>query len=268
MKTDISRPNHTSLCNRNFKEGGMKKKILLFVFLIMPAFPYAIFADGLVLVKGKDVPVCEAHYKNLKAMDPRYVEGMVCERDKYYPEQNGITRPKWEEMDLKENMELVKKIKKFLDEGDQFTKRKMYDDEKEYESYLELILRIGDAMYFTNVDINNDGKPEKIILYNDARCMYTHVYARSLLVWDEDEKLIDVKETEPLLQNPFPRDIKAKAVNHLYQIYDLFLYKNTTYFDRWNIRDWTLSVYIQSEGKTKEVCNYKYKRMKNKGGKQ
>jgi hypothetical protein len=145
----------------------------------------------------------------------------------------------------------------------------MYDDEKEYESYLNLILRIGDTMYFTSVDINNDGKPEKIILYNDARCMYTHVYSRALFVLDDANNQIDVEKTEPLLQNGDTHaDIKIK-VHVNYHVYDVFFYKNRTYFDIWNMNYWTstLSVYILSEGKTKEVCNYKYKELKNKGGK-
>ncbi len=218
------------------------------------------FAGELVLVKGKGVPVCEAHSKNLKELNS--VEDMVCERGKYYPEQNGITRPKWQELDLTENKELVKKIKKFSGFGDQSEKVKMYDDKDEYESYLEELLRIGDTMFLTIVDIDNDGKQEKVILYNDGRCMDTHVYSRALLVLDEVNNQIDVKKTEPLLQNTTdPRaDIRSKAAESNYQMYDVFFYKDQTYFDKWNMRNWTLSVYIDSKGKTKEACNYKYKK--------
>jgi len=52
--------------------------------------------------------------------------------------------------------------------GDQFEKMEMYDDKYEYERYLELLLRIGDRMFLTMVDIDNDGKQEKAILYNDG----------------------------------------------------------------------------------------------------
>jgi len=238
----------------------MKRKIFLFILFVVLALPYAVFAGELVLVKGKGVPVCEAHYKNLKELN--FVEHMVCERDKNYPEQNGITRPKWKELDLKENKELLKKIKKFLEGGDQFEKIKMYDDKDEYESYLEELLRFGDTMFFTMVDIDNDGKQEKIILYNDGRCMDTHVYSRALLVLDEVNNQVDVRKTEPLLQNTTdPRaDIRSKAGESNYQMYDVFFYKDQTYFDKWNMRNWTLSVYIDSKGKTREVCNYKYKK--------
>ena len=238
----------------------MKRKILVFIlFFVVLASPFAAFAGELYLVKGKGVPVCEAHYQNLKNLD--IAEHMVCERDKYYPEQNGITRPKWEELDLKENKELVKKIMKFFYFGNQFTKIKMYDDKDEYESYLEELLRTGDTMFFTMVDINNDGKQEKVILYNHAQCMYTHAYSRFLLVLDQVNNQIDVKKTEPLLQNTTdPRaDIRSKA-DSLYQMYDVFFYKDQTYFDRWDTDGWTGSVYIDSNGITKQLCNYKYKK--------
>jgi hypothetical protein len=247
---------------QKIQEGGMKKKKLLFIlFFVVLALPYAVFAGELFLIKGKGVPVCEAHYKNLEEM--HYVNYMVCDRDKYYPEQNGITRPKWQGLDLKENKELVKKIQKFLGYGDQFEKVKMFDDKDEYEGYLEEIRRIiGDTMFLTMVDVDNDGKEEKIILYNDGRCMETHAYSRALLVLDEANNQIDVKKTEPLLQNTtdLRADIRSKAVESNYQMYDVFFYKDQTYFDKWNMRNWTLSVYIDSKGKTKEVCNYKYKK--------
>ena len=238
----------------------MKRKIVLFVLFVVLALPYAMFAGELVLIKGKGVPVCEAHYKNLKELN--FIEGMVCERDKYYPEKNGITRPKWEKLDLRENKELVKKIKKFSDFGDQFKKVKMLDDKDEYQSYLEEIVLIGDTMSFTMVDVDNDGKQEKVILYNDGRCMDTHAYSRVLLVLDEVNNQIDVKKTEPLLQNTTDpsADIRSKAAESNYQMYDVFFYQDQTYFDKWNMRNWTLSVYIDSKGKTKEACNYKYKK--------
>lgn len=238
----------------------MKKKILVLILFVILAFPYATFAGELFLIKGKGDPVCEAHYNNLKKLN--YVEDMVCDRDKYYAEENGITRPKWRELDLKENKELVKKIKKFFYFGDQFEKMKMLDDKDEYESFLEEIIRIGETMSFTMADVDNDSKKEKVILYNQGRCTETHVYSRALLVLDEANNRIDVKRTEPVLQNTadLRAHIRSKAAESNYQIYDVFFYKGQTYFDKWSMLSWTLSVYIDSKGKTKEVCRYKYKK--------
>jgi hypothetical protein len=92
--------------------------------------------------------------------------------------------------------------------------------------------------------------------------METHAYSRGLLVLDEANNQVDVKKTEPLLQNTTdPRaDVRSKAAESNYQMYDVFFYKGQTYFDKWNIRNWTLSVYMDLKGKTKEVCTYKYKK--------
>ncbi len=237
----------------------MKRKKALFILSLLLAEPHAVSAGELILIKGKGVPVCEAHYKNLNKL--KFFEEMVCDRDKNYPQQNGITRPKWQELDLKENKDLLKKIIKFLEDGDQFKTIRMYDNESEFEGYLKLISDIGDRMLFMKVDIENDGKQEKLILYSDGRCMDTHVYSRPLLVLDEVNHQIDVKKTEPLLQNTTdPRaPIEAKVISH-YQIYDVFFYERQTYFDRWDTDDRTGTVYIDSKGKTKEVCSYKYKK--------
>lgn len=241
----------------------MKKKILQFIlFVVVLALPYAVFSGELVLIKGKGVPICEAHYKNLKSLN--YLDHMVCERDKYYPEQNGITRPKWEKLDLRENKELIKRIHKFFGIGDQFGALKLIDDEKEFKKYFNDHIMEYNLLNKTTVDIGNNGKPEIVMLYREARCdvnrniAYNIPYSRPLFVLDKAKNLIDIKKTEPLLRNPFPRDIKAKAVNRMYQLYDILIYKNTNYFDKWNVRDWTLTVYYQSKDEVKEVCRYQY----------
>lgn len=243
----------------------MKKIIILmFIWLFvfsLSAFAAAIADDELVLVKGKGVPVCEAHLKNLKSLE---LNEMVCERDKSYPEANDITMPKWEEVDLRENKELVKRIHKFFAIGDQFGALKIIDDEKEFEEYFNRILKYN-SLKKTTVNIDNHDKPEIVMLYREPRCdverniAYNIPYSRPLFVLDEEKKLIDVQKTEPLLQNPFPRNIEAKAVNSGYQLYDIFIYKNYRYFDKWNVYDWTLTVYKLSKSKVTEVCQYKYK---------
>ena len=239
----------------------MRRKILL-MFVWLFVFSTLAFADEYVLVKGKGVEVCEAHLKNLKTMN---LYRMVCERNEYYPEANGIKRPKWERLDLRENKEIVKRIHKFFSYGDQFAEMKIMDDEKQFEELMEVIYLKSHALYKAAMDIDNDGKAEKILLYSDGFCMETHVYSRPLFVLDENKNLIDVRKTEPLLRNPFPRNLRAKAVNSGYQLYDIFIYKKETYFDKWNMRDWTLTVYKLSKGSGREVCKYKYKQtLKNK----
>lgn len=232
----------------------MKKILFLLVLFFLSSVS---FADELVLEKGKGVPVCEAHWKNLKTME---LYTMVCKRDTYYPQENNITRPTWEKLDLRENQELVKKIHKFLSYGNQFTEMKIMDDERQFEELMDKIYTKSHALYKTAVDIDNDGKAEKVLLYSDGFCMETHVYSRPLLVLDENKNQIDIERTIPLLQNVrlANADLKTKAIESIYRLYDVFFYKNTTYFDKWDAYDWTLSVYKQSKDKVKEVCRYKY----------
>jgi hypothetical protein len=239
------------------------KKILVVLFLIF--VPMSVLADELVLVKGKGVPVCEAHIKNLRSLE---LNEMVCERDESYPEENGITRPKWEEVNLKENKELVKKIHKFFSIGDQFGSENLIDDEKEFEKYFNNNILKYDSLGTSTVDIANNGKAETVMLYREPRCNvernkeYNIPYSRGLFVLDKDKNLIDIKNTAPLLQNITAPgyDIKSKAQESNYRLYDVFFYKNQTYFDKWFIRDWTLTVYRLSKDSMEETCRFKYKK--------
>jgi hypothetical protein len=133
------------------------------------------------------------------------------------------------------------------------------DDDVRFESYVNNILK-SNYLSVSFFDIDNDNKEERICVYSEGRCMYSHVYARPLLILDKTRNLIDIKKTEPVMQNPFGNlyDIKGKAANHIYQLYDVFMYKNVKYFDKWNIVDWTLTVYYLSSGKVEEVCTYMY----------
>jgi len=259
------------------------RKMILILVLVLFLLPVAALADELVLVKGKGVEVCEAYHKELQGMslqdmvcgtesdfitlyDDVHVNIPLCCEEKISNSTQDFKRPKWERLDLRENKELVKRIEKFFAVGDQFAEMKITDlDDNAFNEFTKLTgLRYNptytlNALYKTSVDIDNDGKAEKVLLYQDAICMYTHVYSRPLFVLNESKNLIDVKKTEPLLQNPFPRHLRAKAVNHLYQLYDIFLYKSNVYFDKWNVYDWTLTVYKLSKDRGSKVCQYKYK---------
>ncbi|MBI3354455.1 MAG: hypothetical protein HY034_06170 [Nitrospirae bacterium] len=230
----------------------IKKMVLVFVLLLFPSIS---FADELVLEKGKGVAVCEAYLESIKRLS---LQEMVCGEKL---ESNDIKRPKWERLELKENKELTRKIEKFLEGGDQFVKVKMYDDEKEFEHYLNGPLK-NSFIRIAEVDIANSGKAEKVLLYNARLCKIErrYYYARPLLILDEAKNQIDVKKTEPLLQNTTKEDadIGLLAIGHEYKAYDILFYKDTAYFNRWDVDDWTLTVYRQLNNKVKEVCMYKY----------
>ncbi len=258
------------------------RRIIILLFMLVFITPVPAVADELVLEKGKGIEVCEAYQKSLQGMS---LQDMVCgeKADTIYDDvlpplrmplccEEGISnstkdfkRPKWERLDLRENKELLRKIIKLFAMGDQFAEMEIMDlDDNAFKEFAKRTgLRYNptytmDALYKTSADIDNDGKAEKILLYQDAICMYTHVYSRPLFVLDEAKKQIDLKKTEPLMQNPFGKDLKSKAQDHLYQLYQIFFYKSKAYFDKWNMRDKTLSVYKQSKGEVKEICKYQY----------
>ncbi len=229
---------------------------LIFLVVFLP-LTCPVFAGELLFIKGEGVPVCEAHFNNLKSL--RLYE-MVCQRNETYPKNNGITRPKWDKMELTDNTELIKRIHKFLSYGDQFAPMEVMDDEKQFKSLFDTIYSKSHTLWKSMIDLDNDGITETAILYTKGFCMETHVYSRPLLVLDNDKNQIDVENTTPLLQNVglLNTTLKTKTVESIYRLYDVFVYHNTTYFDRWNAYDLTLSVYSNTQGNVKEVCKYKY----------
>lgn len=239
-------------------------KRCLAVIVVLAALPWigygisaTAYADELELVKGKGVCVCEAHLKNLNTAAPA-ISRMICERDKYYPEKNGITRPKWKKLDLWKNRDLLRRVQAFFSYGDQFSQYGEIKDQKKFRWAFEHVWSMLDSMYTTDADITNTGKPETLLRYSSGRCMYSHVYARALLVVNRDMNKIDVSRTIPLLQNAgkVKADVKTQAMVSDYQIYDVFFYKNKTFFDKW-VEESTLSVYKTKNRRTKEICRYK-----------
>lgn len=243
----------------------MMKKIGI-LFFALALLPAAGWAGELKLIKGKGVEVCKAYQKSLQSMS---LQDMVCGEK---ADTKDFKRPKWGKLDFSGNKELLKKISNFISYGDQFAEDKGFGFEILSEKLWQESEVMGQkfppmyALYTTKVDVDNDGMAERILLFREYICMFTRVYSRPLFVLDEAKNQIDVEKTEPLLQNPFPRDIKAKAINHLYQLYDIFFYRGKTYFDKWNMRDKTLNIYKQSKNETKEVCSYKYQEIPKKGG--
>ncbi len=236
----------------------MKNVIFLLMFLIVfLPLTCPVFAGELLFIKGEGVPVCEAHFNNLKDLT---LYEMVCQRDESYPKKNGITRPKWDKMELTDNTELIKRIHKFLSYGDQFAPMEIMDDEKQFKSLFDTIYSKSHTLWKSMIDLDNDGMAETAIIYTKGLCMETHVYSRPLLVLDNEKNQIDVENTKPLLQNVgmLNTTLKTKTVESIYRLYDVYVYQNETYFDKWNAYDLTLSVYNQSKDEAKEVCKYQY----------
>ncbi len=234
----------------------MRRLFLIFVLLLFPSIS---FAGQYELVKGKGVEVCEAYGKNLNSFG--YV--MACERD-INPEFKEFSKPEWKEIDALKNLELVKKLYRFL-EGDDYPEGHplrhsdawIEESIKSSTEYGHLVIKL------TRVDIDNDGRKENVIKYYSGKCESSSYYATPLLVLSDDKKEIDIKKTSSLLQKP--EGVVGLIKMGKFTMRDVFIYKDKVYFDRWiNAGDekGVLEVFAteaKENGITKEVCKYRYR---------
>jgi len=251
----------------------MKKyfaSILVFIFLL----PVYVLAGEYVLVKGEGTEVCEAYKTNLNSFNLHNEYSMACVRD-VISKFTDFQKPEWQKMDLRKNIELLKKIELFLGNWGTVTP----DNVKGWEEYIES--RIKEeyvSIDLCQIDINNDGKKENVIKYNDGSCPQGH-YGAALLVLNVDRTEIDMQKTRPLLQNP--RTLKNGPLSEGWDgsMYDIFIHKNKSYFDRWRYGDILsdgktiintydlLRVFLTEPDKkrnsiTREICRYKFRSTK------
>ena len=97
--------------------------------------------------------------------------------------------------------------------------------------------------------------------YVDGACGMANLYSTAILVLDKRNKNIDIDKTKPLLQNNSLDQEKNPAGGWHYNMYDIFLYKNQAYFDKWSdSQDETgfLHVFVTKKNATEEICTYQY----------
>lgn len=228
----------------------------LTVALVLPgaAANFAL-ADPYELTQGKSVEVCEAYKANLNSA--RYSYPMACEREinRNLPHFN---QPEWRELNAWDNRELIIELSKFLSPA-----AKSIDANREY--WLKTLNRNIEnghvRLYVTKVDIDNDGKLDNVLKYQDGKCQMAHRYATPILVLDETGKHLDKQKTLPLLQNESMDRARDPAGGWGYAMYDVFLYRGEVYFDKWSdfhTDRGFLHVYRDKKGQTKEMCTYKY----------
>ena len=151
------------------------------------------------------------------------------------------------------------------------------DNEKGWEEYIQTRIEGGYVVIaLCQLDIFNDGKKENVIKYTEGDCPGHNHYGAPLLVLNKDKSDIDFEKSVPLLQNP--RHAKYKILSEGWDgtMYDIFIYKNKTYFDRWRYDEGSLDekaiintykllkVFITEPDKkgkssTREICRYRFK---------
>ncbi len=73
-----------------------------------------------------------------------------------------------------------------------------------------------------------------------------------------DKKSIDVAKTKLLLQNSF-RSGSNLVGRWSYNLYDVYFYKESVFFDKWDYDERTILYVFQTKGgMTRELCKFKY----------
>lgn len=251
-------------------------KLLKFLFISVFFAVYSLGISGLAqaegyvpvkpgryeLVKGMGIAVCEVYGRSLNASGETWP--MNCER-KVLPEfaKEGLTKPVWRKLDAVRHFDLVVDVDKLLEPSlyrSPYTEKQIAQRVADMKVFAEtsLDLKIAD------IDINNDGSIDSTIKYND-RCAPPGSggwWAIPLLVADSSLKSVDHPKSRPLLQNGTDQPIRYPAGAWRYVMYDVFLFKGKSYFDRWSDskEDTDILRVFHAEGNhATEICKYEYR---------
>jgi hypothetical protein len=265
----------------------MRKRVILVLILFL--LPVSVFAGEYVLVNGKGVEVCEAYKKNLESFnEPR---PMACER-KINTNFKDFEKPVWEKVDLEKHRELFRRVLKYYSTTGniyfgktiaQFGKS-IYDDETELNSRIKDHKESGYSFIkHTRIDIDNDTKPDDVLIYRDNPCPDGPPFHSSnlyLLLEDpsvKDAMICSACRAEDQLRKEISQNSGTDTT------VDVFRYKSVTYIDKYCLskqpgcmaKD-TLIVYkygsvrdpkaksVLDEWKTgfHKICEYQYKNNK------
>lgn len=254
------------------------------------------------IVKGKGVKVCEAYERNLNSFKPR--SPFRCDRP-VSPDLKDFSKPVFKgSYDLivpgagTRSYPVVKKVERFLWERDANPVYNFRDGmskwrgtPEQYEQTWRHFLSQRERQYMdrwkiAEIDIDNDGTPDTV--YRDGQCPTGTL----LLVVNKDMTDIDRARTQLVMPHPSrktqglgeyrkltPGERAAAPERGGYTevedalhgaSYDVFQYKNKTYFDLWWIQhpDYQgkldfqvgkpLRVLAIENNRTREICTYKY----------
>jgi hypothetical protein len=275
--------------------------LFIVVAMVSAALPYSARAGRYELIKGKGVEVCEAYQENLNSRNPNIL--ILGNRSVNTKLKGFENQPVWENklLDLYDNG-VMEKVDRFLWGRDAnpvqyfpYTEWKnwrgtpeQYRRAREHYQIVRDRCSSSRGKWVSILDIDNDGKPENVLL--DQNCEGALV-----LVLNQDITDIDVEKTKLTLAHPsrkeagwkefrkltpkelaqaMPEIIKEfgsesvqDALHHAW--YDVFLYNKKAYFDLW----WTdhpeyqgkpdnevgrLRVFTIENKQRQEVCTYRF----------
>lgn len=244
----------------------------LFALAAVPAV-----AGRYELVKGQGVEVCEAYGRSLNISHPK--ASMICERS---VESAGFSKPVWQVLNLQETARLVVQrdiqitakivpggvVNKSLSERIEMAANNIREGNESGGWPLKMELAV--------MDIDNDGKTEKVLKERLGDCPNQRAFSVDLTVLTEDGKYYDLERSK--LINPdvskavanIQKEVNDKNI-HLrsagivrdelgYLLYDAFLYKGVAYTDLWEMGKNRLHVFLTKQNSTQNICIYQLNR--------
>jgi len=160
-------------------------------------------------------------------------------------------------LDIEKNKELVKRINKYLNYGDQFKNVDWLDNNITFNRFVTDVLIKTDSISYLSIDLDNDGKTDNVVKYEEGICQ-SRVYSKILMLLNENREEIDEARTQRLFSKLERSGFPGYLTNRHYKVYDIFFYKNEVYIDIWDGRISELTVYSIVKNKLCEICEYKF----------
>ena len=212
------------------------------VLVILPT--HTAFAGRYELVKGKGVEVCEAYQMNLNSYHP--AEPLRCDRP-VNPKFKDFQKPEWEQIDALKDFDLIVKVDQLLNPRDY-----KYRPELSPKSLRSNIETGNYKFSLVTVDIDNDGQTEPVLRYLDSCWPGSKgPWGTPLVVLQQDRRDADQAKSEQVATG-------HGVAGYQGSIYDIFRYKDLTYFDYWSEETGPLRVMLTKQGATTEICRLRF----------
>lgn len=236
------------------------------------------------ILRGKNNPVCHAYISALE---------YLAEKDrefKYTPWCEGNLNPSVEGFppirrvyitDLEEAFTLKYRIQPFLSSQKQFQwtsgprKNQFLADRQANMRATGQAIKSGQlAMwrYEPMLDIDNDGKPDNVLGFREARCDSTRSFYNLVLIVDPASRTVDEKETRRFFADPRPYPAKTDSFVQLRGgSTGVFRYRGLDYIEAWGTDTaWTKRkdppvtaiVYLRQKDEVSIVCEVRWNREK------
>jgi len=305
-------PEGISLIARNHAGINLIVHVVLQFLLLLSAAHAGEKAGGqkpFELVKGQDVDVCRAYLDRLNRTEFQTIP--FCGRPEN-AQVDGFATLNRVPLTPEQLHQVYEHLIGFAEQGDQHyfdnyrTRQLAFCEKPAYEKLCAQIkeqkskaeaqgyrwgeplslstLRLGQTQawrYNAEVDIDNDGRPDPILLYRERRCGGEsskggpELAATFAFIMDEKYQVVDERRTREIFGHPNPHWplVDNKRFRYIGSQMGVFSYRGHYYFDTFFI-SWsdfndarvndedllqTLGVFRRTSGKTEQICEYHWR---------